>query len=171
MLIAAFTFGALVAFSAISAPANMQEPKTVPTFALQGFLVNEGGHDSDADAPVYMAETDKTRAAALIRWTAKTDGLCSVYELTKQQDDGTVHRWGPVHVEADPYPDNGIAVQADQEVKVMAVLDDEDDITSENLPLDPLHRTIGVVCVDGSGVVSYSSLHHIDPDPYPAPTT
>ncbi|MGH7684938.1 MAG: hypothetical protein ACREMT_11380, partial [Vulcanimicrobiaceae bacterium] len=149
---------------------NMASPQ-VPSFELAGFQVHEGGHDTDTQSPQYLSETEKMRAVALIRFTAPATGLCNAYELSTQQDDGKIHRIGPLHVAVNPNSDNTFPVEKQKAVKALVVLFDAQDVQAQALPLDIDHRTLGVECVRGSdGEVFFSQLYHVDPVKIEAPT-
>lgn len=156
-------FGALTQFYPVAVPNNMTTPQSA-TFALWGFAVHEGKHDTNTTVPLYMSETPRTRAAALIRFTAPTTGLCTAYELSTRQHDGRIHRIGPLSISFNPFPDNAIPVQSGKPVKIMVVLFSADDIRHRSLPLTTNHRTVGVECVRGKdGEIFYSRLYRIDP--------
>jgi hypothetical protein len=111
------------------------------------------------------------RAAALIRFMAPATGLCSAYELSTQQDDGKIHRIGPLHVALNPNSDNTFPVEKNRPIKALVILFDAKDIEDQALPLDTKHRTLGVECVRASdGEVFFSQLYHIDPVKIEAPT-
>ena len=155
--------GSLLEFHQVPVPPNMASPQ-VPTFELAGFQVRDGGHDTDTKTPQYLSGTQKMRAAALIRFTAPATGLCNAYELSTLQDDGKIHRIGPLHVALNPNADNTFPVEQHRDVKTLVILFDARDVEEQSLPLDIRHRTLGIECVRGSdGEVFFSQLYHIDP--------
>lgn len=162
--------GALLEFHQVPVPANMASPQ-VATFELAGFRVQDGGHDTDTQTPQYLSETEKMRAVALIRFTAPATGLCNAYELSTPQDDGKIHRIGPLHVALNPNADNTFPVEQRRAVKTLVILFDAHDIEAQALPLDIRHRTLGIECVRGSdGEIFFSQLYHIDPTAVETPT-
>ncbi|GEM_PF-3958224 len=162
--------GAALEFHRVPVPVNIVSPQ-VPSFELAGFRVHEGGHDTDTHVPQYLSETEKMRAAALIRFRAPATGLCSAYELSKPQEDGKIHRIGPLRVALSPNPDNTFQVQLHHFVKTLVILYDAQDIQDNALPLDIHHRTLGIECVRGSdGEIFFSQLYHIDPIETERPT-
>jgi hypothetical protein len=163
MMLLAALFGTLVQFYEIPVPVNIVSPQT-PSFALAGFKVHYGGRDTDADAPQYLSETERMRAAALIRFKAPTTGLCSAYELSTPGQDGRVHRIGPLPVLLNPNFDNTIPIRSGLDVKIMVLLYDARDIQENGLPLQIEHRTVGVECVRGTdGHIFFSRLYRVDP--------
>jgi hypothetical protein len=163
-------FGALLEFHRVPVPPNMASPQTA-SFQLAGFQIHERGRDTDTDQPQYLSETVQMRAAALIRFIAPADGVCNAYELSSTQDDGTVHRIGPLHVELNPNPDNTFPVKSGANIKAMVVLFNARDIARRALPLTAEHRTVGIECVrDGDGEIFYSELYRVDPEQFTAPT-
>src|SRR5579885_1391008 len=140
--------GAFLEFHQVPVPANMASPQ-VPSFELAGFQVRDG-RDTDTETPQYISETQKMRAAALIRFTAPATGLCNAYELSTPQDDGKIHRIGPLNVAVNPNADNTFPVEGRRAAKALVILFDARDIERQSLPLDVRHRTLGVECVRGS---------------------
>lgn len=161
--------GALFELHQVPVPGNMASPQ-VPSFELAGFQVRDG-RDTDTETPQYVSETQKMRAAVLIRFTAPATGLCNAYELSTLQDDGKIHRIGPLHVAVNPNADNTFPVEQRRAVKALVILFDARDIEKQSLPLDVRHRTLGIECVRGSdGEVFFSQLYHIDPIAVENPT-